>query len=120
LLAVALGTYLIGEPLQTFAKTMDKWTIKTPNPICRLFLKTVFVALCLTDFIDWRYIHSWLVFSTQLVKCCSHGRRNCTCGLLLLYLLSGLHPLPPSETKCSVYTDSVWVWGLGEGGWVVL
>jgi hypothetical protein len=24
LLAVALGTYLIGEPLQTFAKTMDK------------------------------------------------------------------------------------------------
>jgi hypothetical protein len=36
---------------------------KTPNPICRLFFKidllTGFAALCLTDFIDWRYIHSW-------------------------------------------------------------
>ncbi len=59
---------------------MDEWTIKTPNPTCRLFVKidllTDFAALCSTDFIDWRYIHSWLVFSTQLVNCCSHGRRN--------------------------------------------
>ncbi len=41
---------------------MDEWTIKSPNPICRLFFKvdllTKFTALCLTDFIDWRYIHS--------------------------------------------------------------
>ncbi len=41
---------------------MDEWTIKTPNPKCRLFFKidlwTEFAALCLTDFIDWRYIHS--------------------------------------------------------------
>ena len=41
---------------------MDEWTIKTPNPICRLFFKidllTDFAALCSTDFIDWRYIHS--------------------------------------------------------------
>jgi hypothetical protein len=29
-------------------------------------LLTDFAALCLTDFIDWRYIHSWLVFSTSL------------------------------------------------------
>jgi hypothetical protein len=27
-----------------------------------------FAALCLKDFIDWRYIHSWLVFFDQLVK----------------------------------------------------
>ncbi len=51
---------------------MDEWTTKTPNPICRLFFKidllTDFAALCLTDFIDWRYIHWWLVFSTQLVN----------------------------------------------------
>ncbi len=42
--------------------TMDEWTIKTPNLICLLFRKidlwTDFAALCLTDFIDWRYIHS--------------------------------------------------------------
>jgi hypothetical protein len=33
----------------------------SPNPICRLFFKidllTEFATLCLTDFIDWRYIH---------------------------------------------------------------
>jgi hypothetical protein len=69
-----------------------------------------FAALGLTDFIDWRYIHSWLAFSTQLVNC---GRRNYTCVLLPLYLLSDL-PLP-SQTKCTVYTDSVWLW---EGGGV--
>ncbi len=32
--------------------------------------------MCSTDFIDWRYIHSWLLFSTQLGNCCPHGRRN--------------------------------------------
>ncbi len=41
---------------------MDVWTIKTPNPISRLFLKidllTDFAALCFRDFIDWRNIHS--------------------------------------------------------------
>ncbi len=66
---------------------MDEWTIKTPNPICRLFFKidllTDFAALCLTDFIYWRYIHSygwyfgpssWTVApiyeGTILVYCC--------------------------------------------------
>jgi hypothetical protein len=41
-----------------------------------------FAAFCLTDFIDWRYIHSWFVFLTQLVNCYPHGRRNYT---LLVY-----------------------------------
>jgi len=31
-------------------------------------LLTDFAAFCLTDFIDWRYIHSWFVFLTQLVN----------------------------------------------------
>jgi len=43
-------------------------------------LLTDFAAFCLTDYIDWRYILSWFVFSTQLVNCC---------------------PLPPSQ--CTVY-----------------
>ncbi len=30
--------------------------------------------MCLKDFIDWRYIHSWLVFSTQPVNCYPNGR----------------------------------------------
>ncbi len=94
-----------------------KLTIKTPNPVCRLFFKidllTDFAALCSTDFIDWRYIHSWFVFSTQLVNCFPHGHRgNYTCVLLPLYLLSDLPP--PFQTKCTVYKDSVWL--LGKGG----
>jgi hypothetical protein len=61
-----------------------------------------FAALCLTDFTDWIYIHSWLVFLTQLVNCCPHGRRNYTCVLLLFYLLSDLSPPltpPPPKPK---------------------
>jgi hypothetical protein len=45
-------------------------------------LLTDFAAFCSTDFIDRRYIHSWFEFSTQLVNCCPHGRRNYT---LLVY-----------------------------------
>ncbi len=55
---------------------MDEWTIKDTEPYCQLFFKiNLFTDMCLTDFTDWRYIHSWLVFSTQLVNCC-HGRRK--------------------------------------------
>jgi hypothetical protein len=40
-----------------------------------LGLLTEFAAFSLTDLIDWRNIHSWFVFSTQLVNSCPHGRR---------------------------------------------
>jgi hypothetical protein len=39
-----------------------------------------FAVLCLTDFLDWRYIHSWLVFSTHLVNCCPMDE-----GTILVY-----------------------------------
>jgi hypothetical protein len=98
---------------------MDEWTIKTPNPICRLLFKidllADFAALCWTDFMDLRYIHSLLVFSTQLVNCCPHGRRNYTCKLLPLYLLSDLPPPPPFPNYINVlYTQTVC--GCGGGG----
>ncbi len=68
----------------------------------------------LTDFIDWRYIHLLLAFSTQLVNCCPHGRRNHTCVLLLCCPSTFcLTFSPPSQPKCTVYTDSVWLWGWG-------
>ncbi len=100
---------------------MDEWTIKTPSPILSDLLSvdllTDFVAFCLTDFIDWRYIHSWFVFSTQLVNCCPHGWMKelylCTVAPPL-YLLSDLLP-PPPPSQCTVYTDSVWLWGGGGG-----
>jgi hypothetical protein len=67
--------------------------------------------MCLTDFIDWRYIHSWLVFSTQLVNCCPQGQRNCTCILLPLYLLYDLPP-PFLKQMYSIYRRRVAV-GVG-------
>jgi hypothetical protein len=44
-----------------------------------------------------------LVFSTPLVYCCPST----------FYLT---FPPPPSQSKRTVYTDSVWLWGVGEGG----
>jgi hypothetical protein len=45
---------------------------KETKPYMSAFLSvdllTDFAAFCLTDFIDWRYTHSWFVFSTQLVN----------------------------------------------------
>jgi hypothetical protein len=73
--------------------------------------------MCLTDFIDWKYIHSWLVFSTQLVNCCPHGLRNYTCALLPLYLVYFPPPLPKVNVK---YIQTVWGGGGGVGGWGVL
>jgi hypothetical protein len=78
---------------------------KDTKPYMSAFLSvdllTDFAAFCLTDFIDWRYTHSWIVFSTKLVNCCPPWMlRNYTCVLLLvaplLYLLSDLLPPPPS------------------------
>ncbi len=104
LICATMGDSLVQSALiclwTAWIASMDEWTMKTPKPKCRLFLKidllTDFAALCLTDFIDWRYIHSWLVFSVQLVNCCPHGRRNYTCVLLPLYLLSDLPPPFPN------------------------
>ena len=66
---------------------------------------------------DWRYIHSWLVFSTQLVNCCPHGTIWYLCTVApLLYLLSDLLPLPPFPMY-GIYRLCVTV---GGGGWGVL
>ncbi len=88
---------------------------KDTKPYMSAFLSvdllTDFSAFCLTDFIDWRYIHSWFVFSTQLVNCCPqrqsgfpHGRRNYTCVRLPPYcafsLTSSPLPLFPMYSMC--------------------
>ncbi len=79
----------------------------------KIDLLTEFAAFCFTDFIDWRYIHPWLVFSTQLVNCYPHGWRNYTCVLLSLYLLSDPPPLPKLNVQ---YIQTVCCWGGGGGG----
>jgi hypothetical protein len=39
---------------------------------------------------------------------------------MYLYTVAPLRPPPPSQTKCTVYTDSVWLWGVWGGGCIVL
>jgi hypothetical protein len=96
---------------------MDEWTIKTPNPISRLFFKidllTEFAALCLTDFIDWRYIHSFVGIFDPACELLPPWTKE---GAMLVYCcpsIFSLISLPLSQTKCTVYTDSVC---LGGGG----
>jgi hypothetical protein len=79
---------------------MDEGTIKTPNPTCRLFFKidllTNFAALCLTNFIDWRYIHSVVCIfdpDCELLPPWIKEQYLCT-DAPLLYFLSDLPPLP--------------------------
>ncbi len=89
---------------------------KDTEPYMLAFLQvdllTDFAAFCLTDFIDWRHIHSWLVFSTQLVKCCPPWTKELyLCTVAPLHSLWPPPPSPPSQTKCTVYTDSVCLWG---------
>ncbi len=83
---------------------------KKPIPICRLFLKTDLLtdiaALCLTDFVDWRYIHSLVgIFdpACELLPPWTKELYLCT----VAPLSSLWPPPPPPQTKCTVYTDSV-------------
>jgi hypothetical protein len=73
---------------------MDELIIKTPNPICRLFFKIDLLTDFAADFIDWRYIHSWLVFSTQLVNCC-----------LVDYILQELYTLFLTKLRTYIITS---------------
>jgi hypothetical protein len=67
--------------------------------------------MCLTDFIDWKYIHSWLVSSTQLVNCFPMDE-----GTILEYCFPSTFSLTsPSLPKVNVnYIQTVC--GCGGGG----
>jgi hypothetical protein len=81
---------------------------KDTKPYVSAFLSvdllTDFAEFCLTDFIDWRYIHSW-VAACELLPPWMKEPRNYTCLLLALYCTFSLTPLPPSQY--TVYADSV-------------
>ncbi len=119
---------------ESFAKIISvtsnhgRMNYKDTKPYMSAFLSvdllTDFAAFCLTDFIDWRYIHSWFVFSTQLVNCCPHEEGTilflCTVAPLL-YLLSDLLPPPPLPNVQYIQQTVCDCGGGGVGGcWNVL
>ncbi len=97
--------------IQEARAKLNQWTMglwhgrmnyKDTKPYMSAFLSvdllTDFAAFCLTDFIDWRYTHSWFVFSTQLVNCCPPMHE----GTILVYCCPSTVP----STMCDC----------GEGG----
>jgi hypothetical protein len=110
-------------PCRLYSWPVEGLNCKRPIPICRLFFKidllTDIAALCLTDFIEWRYIHSLVGIFDPACELLPPWKR----GTILVYFCPSIFsptsspPSPPSPTKCTVYTDSVC---LGGGGWIVL
>ncbi len=96
---------------------------KRPIPICQLFFKidllTDIAALCLTDFIDWRYSHSLVsIFDPACELLSPWTKELYLCTVAPLSPLWPPPPPPPSQTKCTVC-----VWGGGGevgGRWIVL
>jgi hypothetical protein len=99
-----------------------RMTYKDTKPYMSAFLSvdllTEFAAFCLTDFIDWRYIHSWP--SLWTVSPMDEGTMWYLCTLApLLYLFSDL--LPPSPLPNVQYIQTVCVCrGVVGGCWNVL
>jgi len=91
---------------------------KDTKPYMSAFLKinlfTDFAALCLTDFIDWRYTHSVVcIFDPpcELLPPWTKELYMCT----VAPMVPSLWPPPPSSpSQCTVYADSVWLWGGGD------
>ncbi len=85
-------------------------------------LLTDFAAFCLTDYIDWRYIHSVMCIFDPACELLPPWTQELygTCELLPLYCTFSLtsSPLPPFPMY-SIYRQSVTVGG-GGGCWNVL
>ncbi len=102
-------------------KSVEGLNLKRPIPICWPFFKIDLLkdiaALCLTDFIDWRYIHSLVgIFdpACELLPPWTKELYLCTVSPLSF---SDLLPPPPSPLpKLNVqFIQTVCVCG-GEGG----
>ncbi len=94
---------------------VERLHCKRPIPICRLFFKidllTYIAALCLTDFIDWRYIHSLVGIFDPACELLPPWKKE-------LYLctfapLSSLWPPPPLPKLNVLFIQTVSDWGWG-------
>ncbi len=106
--------------------SMDGWTVKTPNPICRLFFKTDlltdFAALCLTDFYRLE-MHSLMlgIFDPACELLPSWTKELYLCTVAPLPSL--WPPPPPPELYVQYVQYSMWLWGVVGGGggcWILL
>jgi hypothetical protein len=106
-----------GEGWGCMPSPVERLHCKRPIPICRLFFKidllTDIAALCLTDFIDWKYIHSLVgIFdpACELLPPWTKELYLCTVAPL-----SSLWPPPPLPKLNVLFIQRVSVWG-GKGG----
>jgi hypothetical protein len=101
-----------------FIHIMDEWTIKTLNPICRLFFSWPVNRVCgiLFNRFYRLEIHSltvWIFDPPCELLPTWKKELYFTCVLLPLCCTFSLtsFPLPPSP--CTVYSDCVRLWGVG-------
>ncbi len=99
---------------------MDEWTIKTPNPMSRLFFKN-WPVNGLWGIVFNRFhrleIHSLMVSifdpACELLPPWTKELYLCTVAPLPSLWPSPPSPLLPKLNVRTVYTDSVWLWGGG-------
>ncbi len=107
---------------RTETKRKNPWTNehKDTKPYMSAFLKidllTHFATLCLTDFIDWRYIHSVVCIFDPVCELLPPWTKElylCTVGPLLYLLSDPLpHPPPPPNVQyMQTVCDCGGVWG---------
>ncbi len=94
---------------------------KRPMPKCRLFFKidllTDIAALCITDYIDWRYIHSLVgIFDPACELLTPWTKELYFCNVAPL---SSLWPPPPLPKLNVLFIQTVCV-RVGGGGLIVL
>ncbi len=104
-------------------KRHGRMNYKDTKPYMSAFLSidllTEFAAFCLTDFRDWRYIHSWFVFSTHLVNWCPMDEGTIYMVLVYCYpstVPSLWHHPPPPFPMYSIYRLCDCGGGGGGGG----
>ncbi len=102
-----------------YLECMDESTKKTPNTICRLFFKWPVNRLCSILFNRFYRleIHTLMVgiFDPACELLPPWTKEQYLCTVAPLPSLWPPPPSPASQTKCTVYTDSVWLWGGGGG-----
>jgi hypothetical protein len=112
--AVALSTIQY-----MYSLSHGRMNYKDTKPYMSAFLSVDllidFAAFCLTDFIDWRYIHSWFVFRPSLWTVAPMDE-----GTILVYCcpstVPSLWPPPSPFPMYSIYRQCVTVGGGGMGG----